>query len=64
MPLFSPSIPPFTISQVTSTPLDRFDAKFDEAVGEENAGARFQVLGKRRKTLCRQAFWCPQSRAE
>ena len=47
MPLFSPSMPPLTISQITSLAVDLVDAQLDQAVGEQNARALLDVLRQR-----------------
>ena len=46
MPLFSPSMPPLTISQTDVDAFDELDAEFDEAVGEEDAGAGLEVFSE------------------
>ena len=46
MPLCSPSMPPLTISQATSSPFDLVDAQLDQSVGEQDARALFDVFSQ------------------
>ena len=46
MPLFSPSMPPLMMSQITSSPIDFVDAQLDQAVGEQDARALLDVFGE------------------